>query len=145
MARFPPPSLPPDVLVLGGGAAGLMAALTAGRAGARVVLLEKTRRVGTKIVISGGGRCNVLPSVLDERVFVTDSSRRLMSRILASWPLADQRRFFEDDLGVPLALDPETGKLFPVSNRASDVRDALVGAAEAAGVEIRTGADVTFA
>ena len=143
MARVPPSSPPPDVLVLGGGAAGLMAALTAGRAGARVVLLEKTRRVGTKIVISGGGRCNVLPSVLDERVFVTDSSRRLMGRILASWPLADQRRFFDADLGVPLALKPETGKLFPVSNRASDVRDALVGAAEAAGATLRTGADVT--
>ncbi len=131
------------MLVLGGGAAGLMAAIFAARAGARVVLLEKTRRVGTKIVISGGGRCNVLPSVVDERVFVTDSSRRLLGRMLASWPLDAQRRFFEDDLGVPLALEAETGKLFPASNRATDVRDALVHAASAAGTDLRTGADVT--
>ncbi|MGB3541381.1 NAD(P)/FAD-dependent oxidoreductase, partial [Rubrivirga sp.] len=118
-----------DVVVIGGGAAGLMAAIFAGRAGARVIVLEKTRKGGKKIVVSGGGRCNVLPSVADERLFVTDSSRRLMGRILASWPLADQRRFFEDDLGIPLALEAETGKLFPVSNRATDVRDALVTAA----------------
>ncbi|WP_420456675.1 NAD(P)/FAD-dependent oxidoreductase [Rubrivirga sp.] len=131
------------MLVLGAGAAGLMAATFAARAGADVVLLEKTRRVGTKIVISGGGRCNVLPSVADERVFVTDSSRRLMGRILASWPLDAQRHFFEDDLGIPLSIETETGKLFPVSNRATDVRDGLVNAATAAGVALRTGADVT--
>ncbi len=143
MDRPPAPSPPFDVAVLGGGAAGLTAAIFGARSGARTVLLERTRRVGTKIVISGGGRCNVLPSVVDERRFVTDSSRRLLGRMLASWPLDAQRRFFEDDLGVPLALEPETGKLFPVSNRATDVRDALVGAAETAGVVLRTGADVT--
>ena len=129
-----------DVVVIGGGAAGLMAAVFAGRAGARVVVLEKTRKGGKKIVVSGGGRCNVLPSVADERLFVTDSSPRLLGRILASWPLADQRRFFEDDLGVPLALEAETGKLFPASNRATDVRDALVDAAGVA--DVRFDADV---
>jgi len=131
-----------DVAVIGAGAAGLLAATFAGRAGARTVLLEKTRQGGKKIVVSGGGRCNVLPSVVDERQFVTDSSRRLMGRMLASWPLPDQRAFFEDDLGIPLALEPETGKLFPVSNRAADVRDALVEAVRRAGAEIRFETDV---
>ena len=131
-----------DVLIVGGGAAGLVAAVFAARAGARTVLLEKTRRGGKKIVVSGGGRCNVLPSVVDERLFVTDSSRRLMGRVLASWPLPEQRRFFEDDLGVPLALEEETGKLFPASDRATDVRDALVDAARQAGADLRFEADV---
>ena len=133
---------PTDVAVLGAGAAGLLAATFAARAGARTLLLEKTRQGGKKIVVSGGGRCNVLPSVVDERVFVTDSSRRLMGRILTSWPLAGQRDFFEDDLGVPLALEPETGKLFPVSNRATDVRDALVEAVRRAGAGVRFETDV---
>ncbi len=132
-----------DVVIIGGGAAGLMAAIFAGRAGARVVVLEKTRKGGKKIVVSGGGRCNVLPSVADERLFVTDSSTRLLGRILASWPLADQRRFFEDDLGIPLALEAETGKLFPASNRATDVRDALVDAAQAASADLRFETDVS--
>ena len=128
---------PPSVVVIGGGAAGLTAAIFAGRAGARVTLLERTRRGGKKIVVSGGGRCNVLPSAVDYGRFVTASSPRLLRRILDSWPLPEQRAFFEGDLRVPLALEPETDKLFPVSNRATDVRDALVDAARAAGADLR--------
>ncbi|MEM1117652.1 MAG: aminoacetone oxidase family FAD-binding enzyme [Bacteroidota bacterium] len=126
-----------SVVVIGGGAAGLMAAIFAGRAGAEVILLERTRKGGKKIIVSGGGRCNVLPSVVDASRFVTASSPRLMRRILDSWPLAEQRAFFEHDLGVPLKREPETGKLFPVSDRATDVRDALVGAARDAGADLR--------
>ena len=128
------------VAIVGAGAAGLMAAIHAARAGASVTVLERTKDGGRKILISGGGRCNVLPSVLDERRFVTDSSRPVMGRLLRAWPLEAQRRFFESDLGIPLALEPDTGKLFPVSNRARDVRDRLVAAAREAGAEIRFGA-----
>lgn len=102
-----------------------------------VVLLERTRKGGKKIVVSGGGRCNVLPSVVDPARFVTASSPRVLRRVLESWPLPEQRAFFEDDLGVPLRLEPETGKLFPASNRATDVRDALVDAARGAGADLR--------
>ena len=131
----PSPAL--DVVVIGGGAAGLTAAIFAARSGARTLVIEKTRQGGKKIVVSGGGRCNVLPSVSDADLFVTGSSRRLLRRILESWPLADQRAFFEHDLGIPLALEPETGKLFPVSNRATDVRDGLVEAARQSGAGFR--------
>ena len=62
--------------------------------------------------------------------------------MLLSWPLDDQRRFFERDLAVPLTLETETGKLFPVSNSARQVRDALVSAARAGGVRIRFNAFV---
>lgn len=129
--------------MIGAGAAGFVAALFAARAGARVVLVEKTKAGGKKIVVSGGGRCNVLPGEVDAGRFVSASSPRVLGRILGSWPLAAQRAFFEDDLGVQLALEPETGKLFPASNRASDVRDALAAACLSAGVEMRFATAVT--
>jgi predicted Rossmann fold flavoprotein len=148
------------IVVVGAGAAGLMAAIHAagaapaagaasahgpagtGRAG-NVVVLESTRDGGRKILISGGGRCNVLPGELDESRFVTDSSPNTMKKMLRSWPLTEQRRFFEQDLGVPLKLERESGKLFPASNRARDVRDALVAAARIRGVELVFGTSLT--
>jgi predicted Rossmann fold flavoprotein len=101
-----------------------------------VLVLETTRDGGRKILISGGGRCNILPGELDESRFVTDSSPNTMKKMLRSWPLAEQRRFFEQELGVPLALERESGKLFPASNRARDVRDALLAAARVRGAEL---------
>jgi len=125
------------IVVCGAGAAGLVAAIFAARCGRRVVLVERTADGGRKILISGGGRCNVLPAELDERRFVTDSSSNALRRILRSWPLAEQRNFFERDLRIPLKVEAESGKLFPVSDRARDIRDALVTHARAAGVEMR--------
>jgi hypothetical protein len=66
-----------------------------------------------------------------------------MRNMLRSWPLEEQRRFFEETLGQRLALEEETGKLFPVSNRARDVRDGLVALARERGVTIRFEAHVT--
>ena len=66
-----------------------MAAIFAARGGAETTLLERTRDGGRKILISGGGRCNVLPMHLDESRFVTDSSRNLLNRMLRAWPLRD--------------------------------------------------------
>jgi predicted Rossmann fold flavoprotein len=74
---------------------------------------------------------------------VTDSSPHTLRKILRSWPLAEQRRFFEVELGVPLKLEPDTGKLFPVSDRARDVRDALIEAARRQGVELLFGTTVS--
>ncbi|MEX0907733.1 MAG: aminoacetone oxidase family FAD-binding enzyme [Gemmatimonadota bacterium] len=132
-----PESLP--IVVLGAGAAGLMAASFAATGERPVILLEKTKDGGRKILISGGGRCNVLPSSLTPSQYVTESSPNALRNMLLSWPLAEQRRFFEQDLGIPLALERESGKLFPVSNRARDVRDALVKRAVDHGVDIRFG------
>lgn len=125
------------VIVIGAGAAGLMAAIFAASDARDVVLIERTRDGGRKILISGGGRCNVLPSSLSPTQFVSDSSPNMLRRLLLSWPLAEQQRYFEQDLRIPLALEPETGKLFPASNRARDVRDALVRRARDAGVSVR--------
>lgn len=126
------------IVVVGAGAAGLVAAIAAGGARQPVTVLERTSDGGRKILISGGGRCNVLPSALHPETFVTASPAHLMRGLLRSWPLIEQRRFFEEDLGIPLALEVESGKLFPQSNRARDVRDGLVAHA------IRLGARITY-
>jgi predicted Rossmann fold flavoprotein len=127
----------PLIVVIGAGAAGLMAAIFAAGDGRRVLVVERTRDGGRKILISGGGRCNVLPSVLAPERFVTDSSPNTMRNLLRSWPLAEQRTFFETTLGLPLALEEETGKLFPVANQSRAVRDALVSHARTLGVEFK--------
>jgi predicted Rossmann fold flavoprotein len=127
-------------VIVGAGAAGLMAAIHAKKPDGRgpaVLVLEGTRDGGRKILVSGGGRCNILPGELDEGRFVTDSSPNTMKKMLRSWPLAEQRRFFEDVLGIPLKLERPSGKLFPASDRARDVRDALVAEAQRRGVQFR--------
>src|SRR5258706_13845543 len=115
-----------STVILGAGGGGIMAAIFAARRGRRVVVLERTRDGGRKILVSGGGRCNILPSVADAARFVTDSSPNTLRKILTSWPLDEQRRFFEVEARIPLALETETGKLFPTSNNARQVRDRLL-------------------
>lgn len=120
-----------------------MAAIFAARGGADVILLERTADGGKKILISGGGRCNILPSRLDETRFVTDSSSNTLRKIVRSWPLAEQIRFFDDELGLALVEEVESAKLFPASNRARDVRDGLLALTTTSGAQIRTSASVT--
>jgi predicted Rossmann fold flavoprotein len=122
------------IAVVGAGAAGIMAAIWAARSGGAVTLLERTRDGGRKILISGGGRCNVLPARVDESRFVTESSRRILRHVLRAWPLREQIRFFEEDARIPLMEETESAKLFPVSNRARDVRDGLLRVAARSGV-----------
>jgi len=130
------------VVVVGAGAAGVMAAIHAAGPGRRVILLERTRDGGRKILISGGGRCNILPSAMDPARYVTDSSPATLRNILRSWPLAEQIAFFETEIGLRLVVEPETGKLFPETNRARDVRDGILALARRRGVEVRFGATV---
>ena len=120
-----------------------MAAIFAAAGGTETVLLERTRDGGRKILISGGGRCNILPARVDERRFVTDSSPNTLRKILRSWPLAEQIRFFETELGLPLIEETESGKLFPSSNRARDVRDGLLALASRRGASFLPETTVT--
>jgi predicted Rossmann fold flavoprotein len=123
------------IVVVGAGAAGLVAAIFASSNREPVMLIERTRDGGRKILISGGGRCNVLPAALEPRRFVSDSPAPLVQRFLRSWHLDAQRAFFEEDVGVPLEFEADSRKWFPVSNRARDVRDGLVSLARRSGVE----------
>ena len=131
------------VAVIGAGAAGTMAAIFAAASGAETLLLESTRDGGRKILISGGGRCNILPARVDERRFVTDSSPNTLRKMLRSWPLPEQIAFFEQELGLSLVEEEASAKLFPASNRARDVRDGLLALATRRGAQFLPGTTVT--
>jgi len=126
------------VAVVGAGAAGLMASIQS--PGIRVIALDGAVRLGAKILIAGGGRCNVTHHAVNERDF-HGSSPAAIRRVLRAFDVEATRTFFEAE-GVTLVRE-STGKLFPASNRASDVLDALTGAARRAGVELRHPARVT--
>jgi hypothetical protein len=114
-----------DVIVIGAGAAGLLAAAVAAERGRRVLLVEKNRKVGVKILMSGGTRCN-LTQATDERGIVRayrEQGKFLHSALAALGP-ADLVKLIEDE-GVPTKVE-ETGKIFPVSDRAVDVVEALL-------------------
>ncbi len=119
------PADPWDIVVIGAGAAGLMAALRAAESGARVLLLEKNRKPGVKILMSGGTRCNITHAT-DERGIVAayGPPGRFLHSPLASFGVQDTLDFFAAE-GVPTKVE-ETGKIFPVSNRALDVLNALL-------------------
>src|SRR5947207_5978623 len=114
-----------DVVVIGAGAAGLMAAIHAAERGARTVLLEKNRRPGVKILMSGGTRCNITHAT-DNRGIVEafGPAGRFLHSALAALGVQDAIDLFEAE-GVATKVE-ETGKVFPVSNKATDVLDALL-------------------
>lgn len=131
------------VAVVGAGAAGLWAAREAAATGERVVLLEKTQRTGTKVLASGGTRCNLTTTLEPDAaaaLFGADGERFLLGAFWGLPPTEVRRRF--EEWGVPTREAP-LEKVFPASDRARDVRDALEREALAAGVELRLGAPVT--
>lgn len=129
---------PWPVVVVGCGAAGMLAALFAARAGTDVLLLETRAKPGAKIRVSGGGRCNVLPSAMTLDDYSTSGSRHTLRNILLSWPLSGVQSFFESDLRIPLKVEP-TGKMFPVSEQPLDVVEALLDRLARAGAKLAAG------
>jgi predicted Rossmann fold flavoprotein len=129
------PSECADLIVIGAGAAGLATAIFTARQrpGARVRCLDGARTIGAKILVSGGSRCNVTNRVVTERDF-WGGPRRAISHVLRAFPAARAAAFFAD-LGVALH-EEEDGKLFPDSNRARTVLDALLGEAARLGVAV---------
>lgn len=124
-----------DIVVVGAGAAGLMAGLRAAEQGRRVLLLEKARKPGVKILMSGGTRCN-LTHATDNRGIVEafGPSGRFLHSALAALSVEDTIAFFEAE-GVATKVE-ETGKVFPVSNKARDVLDALLRRLEGSGARL---------
>ncbi|KAK9822087.1 hypothetical protein WJX74_005975 [Apatococcus lobatus] len=131
----------PQVTVIGAGAAGLTAAFFAAEAGAQVTLFERQDQAGSKILISGGTRCNVLPMSVDlQRDFFTESSQSALRAIFASWSLDGCKEWLESQIGLPLATEADSSKLFPVSNSGKDVRDRLLSSCLDRGVKLKSGA-----
>src|SRR5262249_18090921 len=114
-----------DVVVVGAGAAGLMAATAAAEQGRRTLLLEKNRKPGVKILMSGGTRCNITQAT-DNRGIVAAFGPlgRVLHSSLAALTGDDTIALFETE-GVRTKVE-ETGKVFPVSNKATDALEALL-------------------
>ena len=131
-----------DVIVVGAGAAGLVAAIRAAERGKRTLLLEKNRRPGIKILMSGGTRCN-LTQATDNRGIVQayGPPGRFLHSALAALSVQDSIALFEAE-GVMTKVEA-TGKVFPVSNKAADVLDALTARLHRSGVELALEEPVT--
>lgn len=130
------------VLVVGGGAAGYMAAITAAEAGADVTLWERGRTVLAKVRVSGGGRCNVTNAETDPRRLVENYPRggHELRGPLHRFGPKETRAWFESR-GVPLKTEKD-GRIFPRSDDAATVVEALIVAARRAGVRVRTGVSI---
>lgn len=129
----------PKVLVIGGGAAGLTAAITAAKNGCDTVLLERNEKVGRKIMITGKGRCNVTNdcSELNALIAAVPVNGRFLYSAFSRFMPQDTMNFFENER-VPLKTE-RGNRVFPESDRASDIVDALFFAAKRAGVDIVCG------
>jgi len=131
-----------EIIVIGAGAAGLMAAMRAAELGRRVLLLEKNRKPGVKILMSGGTRCNITHAC-DNRGIVEAFGKngRFLHSALAMLSVQDVIKFFEGE-GVATKVE-DTGKIFPVSNRALDVLNALLQRLEKSGATLALEEPVT--
>lgn len=131
-----------DIAVIGAGAAGLMATIWAARTAravntsqsAAVITLDGARSLGAKILVAGGGRCNVTHFHVDERAFA-GSSRNAIKKVLRQFDVQQTVAFFRER-GVELKRE-DTGKLFPVTDKARTVLNALLDAAKEAGASIK--------
>lgn len=113
-----------DVIIIGGGPSGLMASIAAATNGQKVLLIEKGKKLGKKLVISGGGRCNVTNRLpLEEIVKNIPGNGRFLYSPFSVFNNDDIINFFEG-LGVPLK-EEDHGRMFPVSDRAQDVAEAM--------------------
>ena len=113
-----------DVLVIGGGPAGMFAAIIAAKNGANVVLLERNDRLGKKLLITGKGRCNVTNDCPTEEVLQnTPRNGRFLYSAMTAFPPEKTKAFFEG-LGCPLKTE-RGNRVFPVSDHAADILAAL--------------------
>ncbi|MFN3188538.1 MAG: NAD(P)/FAD-dependent oxidoreductase [Candidatus Paceibacteria bacterium] len=132
-----------DVVVIGGGPAGMMAAATASRRGKKVLLLEKNKTLGVKLLITGGGRCNVTNNKSDKRKLAVmyGEAGKFLHSTFAQHAVEETIAYFKQ-LGVEFKEENE-GRLFPSTNTAKTIFDALVKDMKQAGVEVCCGYSVT--
>lgn len=124
-----------DAIIIGGGAAGLMAAITASGLGKKVLLFEKNDRLGKKLLITGKGRCNVTNNCsVDELIKNIPSNPRFLYSAFSQFSSEDTMNFFENT-GVPLKTE-RGNRVFPQSDKSSDIVNSLIKTAKDYGVEI---------
>lgn len=129
------------IIVVGGGPAGMMAAIKAAENGAQVVLLEKMNRLGKKMLITGKGRCNIT-NVAEKQELIRNipGNGKFLYSCLKAYDNEDVQLFFQN-LGVPTKVE-RGGRVFPVSDKAADVVDAMVLQLHELGVKVVTDAKV---
>lgn len=127
-----------DVIVIGGGPAGMFAAITAAKQGRSVMLLERNDRLGKKLLITGKGRCNVTNNCSEQEILqnIPRNGRFLYSAMTAFPPKAVMA--FLEEAGCELKTE-RGNRVFPVSDKAQSVLDALKNEMRRAGVAVRTG------
>ena len=129
------------VIVVGGGPAGMMAAIKAAENGAAVILLEKMERTGKKLLITGKGRCNITnTATIQEIIKNIPGNGAFLNSSLRAFDNNSVVDFF-NRIGVPTKVE-RGGRVFPVSDKAADVADALMDSLYDAGVDIRTRSEV---
>ena len=122
-----------NIIIIGAGPAGMMAAVTAAKAGAKVTLVEKNRRQGRKLMITGKGRCNITNNCDTAKLIEnTAVNPRFLYSAFSRFGTQDTMAFFEGQ-GVPLKTE-RGGRVFPQSDKAVDINDAMVNACRKAGV-----------
>jgi predicted Rossmann fold flavoprotein len=131
-----------DVIVVGGGASGMMAAGRAAERGKRVLLLEKNTMLGAKLSISGGGRCNITNAEADERLLLAKygAAAKFLHSAFAQFGMRDTFSFFESR-GLPLKIEAQK-RAFPATERATDVVATLERYLTQGKVDVRTGVTV---
>jgi predicted Rossmann fold flavoprotein len=128
-----------DAIIIGGGACGLMCAVQAGFLGKQTLVLEKNDKVGAKILISGGGRCNYTNLYASHQQFISQNEHFVKSAF-AQWTVEDTINFFET-YGIQ-GKEKTLGQLFPTSDKAKDVVKVFTDLCADLGQEIRCDADV---
>lgn len=128
-----------DIIVIGGGASGMMAAICAARAGTSVLILEKNKTLGNKLSISGGGRCNITNTNEDKNAFMSayGDMGKFLHTSFARFSVKDTLSFFEK-IGVPIVTEARN-RAFPVSQSAQDVTDKMKAELRVLGVRMQTG------
>jgi predicted Rossmann fold flavoprotein len=128
-----------DICIIGGGPAGLMAACKAGESGQKVLVLEKNDELGKKLLISGGGRCNLTNANPNQREFVSKFGKKgnFLYSPLSIFGIPETIKFF-NDLGLKTKVEPGF-RVFPESDNSADVLNVLVNRAKELGVEFKLG------
>ncbi|MEQ1904075.1 MAG: NAD(P)/FAD-dependent oxidoreductase [Pirellulaceae bacterium] len=130
-----------DVVIIGGGAAGLMAAAAAGARGKRTIVLEKNKKIGVKILMSGGTRCNITHDCSPREIADQfGHAAKFLYKAIGQLPPQEVVQIVEGE-GVLTKIE-STGKVFPVSDHAIDVRDALLRRAKSNGAHFLSGVAV---
>lgn len=131
-----------DVIVIGGGASGMMAAIVAARNSKKILLIEKNKKLGEKLRITGGGRCNITNATYDDREMLKnygDASSYLFSSF-SKFSVRDTFSFFEK-INLPIVVEGNN-RAFPKSQKALDVVNAMISELKRLSVEIKTNSPV---